>query len=171
MRQITACYRSLFQGRAMCKTENPFELFFGLTSLFFGPAFVTRLLGPNGRRRKATRKTARARYRENSWRIYRPNKVGLAILPVSLNLLRPASITFPGVKRRIDTGTSATRRRCFRNPPAVLLPPVRFRFVCGARRILRLIDNFISRLIMFAAPGCVLAVLHVKVLVQSFEEM
>ena len=154
-----------------CSKQRTRSNFFPDSHLFFWPAFETRLLAQNSPRSKATRKTILARYRENSWRIKRPNKFGLTILPVSLNLLRPASITFPGVKRRIDSGTSATRRRCFRNPPAVLLPPVRFRFVCGARRILRLIDNFISRLVVIAAPGCVLAVLHVKVLVQSFEEM
>jgi len=49
----------------------------------------------------------------------------LAVRPVTLYLLGPISISFPGIKRRIDAGASTARCGCFGNPPAILLPPVR----------------------------------------------
>ena len=96
--------------------------------------------------------------------------VCLTVLPVTLYLLRPASIPFPGIQRWINTGATASRGRCFRYPPAILLPSVGIRVITGIRRTMCLIRDFISRCVVFAVPGYVLAILHVNVLVQSFEE-
>ncbi len=44
--------------------------------------------------------------------------------PVPLNLFRPASVAFPGVKRRVDTASPLSGNRRFGNPFTVLLPAV-----------------------------------------------
>lgn len=95
---------------------------------------------------------------------------GLTVLPISLNLLGPVSITFPGIQRRIDTAATTARRRCFGYPPAILLPTIRIRIISGACLVAISLGDFLCRRIVIPGPSVVFAILHVNVLAQSFEE-
>ena len=102
-----------------------------------------------------------------------PRRKVLGVRPVTLNLLGPVSISFPGIKRRVDAGAATARRGCFGNPPAILLPAVRIRFVPGA--LIRPVVDRRRILFLFGAltvrPGRIFAVLHKRLLFQSFGQM
>ena len=101
-----------------------------------------------------------------------PNQVfGSFVVPVSLHLSCPTSIPFPGIERRINSGSSSVGSRCFRNPAAIVLPAVII-CVCLETCLTIISCDLLCRLIaVVAGPRGVLTILHVTVLVLSINEI
>jgi len=97
----------------------------------------------------------------------------LTILPVPFHLFGPVPVSLPGIKRRIDSGSTTSGSRSFGDPPAVLLPAIRVRIVTGMYTSFTIIRRilFVGVVAEVSSPGCFLGVLHLNLPVNSFVEI